>query len=134
MLLALTLIALPLVACGSSEQDAKDFVGRWRMTSFVTDDGQQPNIENELDMIFYSTGIGEAQIDGQTLYCFDYTVKDGTLHRLISYTNQNHSEVDESYEFGDDRRTLTIYSPADEATIVLEKVADQVLDRVEVKQ
>ena len=89
MLLTLALLALPLVACGNSEQDTRDFVGRWRMVSYVTDDGAQANIENELDMIFYSTGIGEAQIDGQTLYCFEFTVDGGTLHRIITYTNTN---------------------------------------------
>ena len=132
MLLTLALLALPLVACGNSEQDTRDFVGRWRMVSYVTDDGAQANIENELDMIFYSTGIGEAQIDGQTLYCFEFTVDGGTLHRIITYTNTNYSEVDETYEFSKDRRTVTIYSPEDKATLVLEKIEDQVLNRVEV--
>ena len=134
MLLALILLALPLVACGDGDQDASDFVGRWRMVSYVTDSGTEATIENELDMIFYTTGIGEAQIDGETLYCFDYTVKDGTLHRVITYTHANTSEVDETYTFGEDRRTLTVYSPEDEATIVLEKIEDQVLNRIEVNQ
>ncbi len=121
-----------LTSCAS--RDAEWLAGRWRMISFTTDDAQQATIENELDMIFYTTGVGEAQIDGETLYMFDYTVKRGKLNRIITYSTTNIVEANETYSFSNDHRTLTVYSPADGATIVLEKIEDQVLNRVDIKQ
>lgn len=130
LLLALVMLSLCLTAC--SGNDARDIVGRWRMVSYVTDDGMQAPIDdNELDMIFYSTGIGEAQANGHTQYMFDYTVKSGKLTRLIKRSETNVVEVHETYKFNKDRTHLTIYSPEDGATIVLEKIEDQVLDRIE---
>ena len=135
-LLALFLLALPLLACGSADEKAAETViGRWRTVSFTTDEGDEAPIDgHELDMVFYTTMLGEAQVDGKTLYFFDYAFKDGKMHRTITHTQTNVTSVVEDYEFSEDGRTLTVYSPADRATIVLEKIEDRVLDRVELPQ
>lgn len=135
-LLALFLLSLTLIACQSADEKAAELViGRWRTVSFTTDDGvEAPVGDHELDMIFYTTMLGEAQIDGKTLYFFEYSFEDGKMHRTITYTQTNVTNVVEDYEFSEDGRTLTVYSPADEATIVLEKIEDRVLDRVEIPQ
>lgn len=124
------LILVVATACGAD--DTERIVGRWRMISFTTDGGEQPAIENELDMIFYSTGVGEAQIDGETLYMFEYTVKNGRMTRMITYSATNVVNASETYQFSDDGGTLSVYSPADGATIVLEKISDDVSHRIEV--
>ena len=135
LLLALLLLSLTLFLTACYQNDAEDIIGRWRMISYVTDDGlEAPIDDHELDMIFYSTGVGEATADGKTQYMFDYTVKNGKLNRLITRSENNVSEAIETYKFSKDRSELTIYSPEDGATIVLEKIEDQVLDRIELPE
>ena len=128
---ALCLVMLSIALCSCAAHDADRIVGYWRMVSFTTDDGESAPIENELDMLFYSSGVGEARIDGETLYMFDYTVKRGRLFRQITYSTTNVVQADETYTFSDDGRTLTVYSPADSATIVLQKISDDVAQKVE---
>lgn len=124
-LLVLLLLCLPLVSCNATAQDSANIIGRWRVVSFVTDDGTSAPIENELDMIFYSTGIGEAQVDGTTQYMFDYQLKSGKLLRTVTRSGQI-SELRETYDMSDDATTLTVYSPADSATITMQKVTSDV--------
>ncbi|MBO5897942.1 MAG: hypothetical protein J6R04_02915 [Clostridia bacterium] len=132
LLLAILLLSLSLCLVSCYQNDAKDIIGRWRMVSYVTDDGLEAPIDgHELDMVFYSTGIGEALSDGETQYMFDYNVKNGKLNRLIKRSETNVVEVQETYKFNKDRTEITVYSPEDGATIVMEKIEDQVLDRVE---
>ena len=123
--LAFCLLALPLIACGSTRQDSTNIIGRWRIISYVTDDGQSAPVENELDMIFYSTGIGEAQVDGATQYMFDYKLKAGKLLRVITRGGQT-DEVSEPYQLSKDGTTLTVYSPEDCATITMQKITSDV--------
>ena len=135
LLLATVLLSLSLCLTACHQNDAKDIVGRWRMISYVTDDGlEAPIDDHELDMVFYSTGIGEALADGDTQYMFDYTLKGGKLNRLIKRSEDNVTQVKEPYHFNKDRTELTVYSPEDGATIVMEKIEDQVLDRVEIQK
>ncbi len=135
LLLALVMLSLTLCLISCSQSDAKDIVGRWRMVSYVTDDGLEAPIgDHELDMVFYSTGVGEALSDGKTQYMFDYTIKNGKLNRLIAHSQSNVVEAHETYRFSKDRTELTVYSPEDGATIVLVKIEDQVLDRVELPE
>ena len=132
-LLLCLLLATALTACGI--YDAKEIVGRWRVISFTTDAGTEAAIDgHELDMIFYSTGLGEAQVDGETQYMFDYSVKNGRLTRLISHSQTNVEQVVETYEFSKNYTVMTVYSPNDGATIVLEKIEDKVLNRIDMDQ
>jgi hypothetical protein len=132
LLLAILMLTLSLCLVSCHQNDAKDIVGRWRMISYVTDEGLEAPIgDHELDMVFYSTGIGEALADGDTQYMFDYTLKGGKLNRLIKRSESNVVQVKEPYQFNKDRTELTVYSSEDGATIVMEKIEDQVLDRVD---
>ena len=117
LLIAIVMLSLTLLMTACQQHDAKDIVGRWRMISYVSDDGlEAPIDDHQLDMVFYSTGIGEALADGKTQYMFDYTVKSGRLDRLIKRSETNVVEVHETYTFNKDRTQLTVYSPEDGAT------------------
>ena len=122
VLLLFTLL-LPYTLTACTPKDDTAIIGRWRMLSYVTDDGQSVDIAgNELDMIFYSTGIGEAEANGQTQYMFNYTARGGKLERVINRTATDVQTVKETYKISSDGWYMTVYSPEEKATIELELV------------
>lgn len=120
LLLVVALLLTVLPSCSMGERKDERLIGRWRTVSCVSDSGAEADIENNLDMVLYSTGIGTLEIDGEIQLMFDYTAYRGKLTRIIS--GELDRTVEESYTLSKDGNTITIYAPADRLTMVMVRV------------
>ena len=122
-LLLLSLLPISLSGCGKPYDKA--LTGAWQVVSYVTADGMDASVENELFLVFYGNGYGETKTHEESYNSFQYTARKGTMTRRINYGRGEPVEVVETYrlEAGD---TLVIVSPetdnAPAATMTLKKV------------
>lgn len=122
-LLLLSLLPVTLVACGKPYD--KSLTGAWQVVSYVTEDGMDASVENELFLVFYGNGYGETKTHEESYNSFQYTARKGSMTRQINYGRGEPVEVVETYRLEADG-TLVIVSPetdnAPAATMTLKKV------------
>ena len=129
--LLLLLALLPMLCAAGCAGDGPDEAvlhGRWRVVSYETDDGTAAEIGGrQMDMIFYATHVGEAQLDGTTQYMFEYRLQGNTLIRTMTYPGGSTATVRETVTYDDDTDRLTVRSPGSDtepaATITLCRIS-----------
>lgn len=122
-LLTLALLSFSLLGCGNKYDKRLD--GVWQVVSYVTEDGTEASVENDLFLVFYGNGYGETKTREESYNAFQYTARKGKMTRIINYGRGEAEEVEEAYQLGNDG-TLVITSPktknAPAATMTLKKV------------
>lgn len=124
LLSCLILLTCTLDGCAPKYDEALD--GTWVIVSYVTQDGVNAPIENELFLVFYGNGHGEMRSATDTYNTFTYTTRRGSMMRVIDYGRGEPETVEETYKINEDG-TLTIISPetrnAPAVTMTLKKKA-----------
>ena len=124
LLSCLILLSCTLYGCAPKYDEALD--GTWVIVSYVTQDGVNAPIENELFLVFYGNGHGEMRSATDTYNTFTYTTRRGCMMRVIDYGRGEPETVEETYKINEDG-TLTIISPetrnAPAVTMTLKKKA-----------
>ncbi|MBR2621603.1 MAG: hypothetical protein IKC97_04435 [Clostridia bacterium] len=122
LVLSILLLSCALCSCASRYDEALS--GTWVITSFVTQDGTNATIENELCIVFDGNGHGEMRTASEAYYTFTYTARRGSMLRVIDYGRGEPEVVEETYTIQPDG-TLTIVTPetqnAPAATIMFKR-------------
>jgi hypothetical protein len=125
VLALLTIASLPFGLSACAGKYDKELDGVWQVTSYVTADGTDASIENDLFLVFYGNGYGETKNREQSHNSFQYTARKGQMTRTIHYGRGEPEQVEETYRIEADG-TLVIVSPetrnAPAATMKLKKV------------
>ena len=120
-------VLLTVFSLACTPRNDASIVGTWQLISYTTDDGLSASGEDfdvQLLMIFRENGMGEAKADDQLQYVFSYTARRGELRREITRTTTDVQQVLESYTIDGGGKCLTVYSPEEQATIVLQRVTE----------
>ena len=129
LLIFLLLLSLSMPLVGCAKDDTATLKGQWLMVSYVTLDGVDAAIENNLYMLFFGNGYGETKSDEEIYQSFTYQARGGNMTREVDLGNGAVEVLEETYELSEGGTRLTLHTPASSsgpgATIVLQKIAEQ---------